>query len=66
MPFQNRDEAAHRLAQSLAQYHGKNPLILAIPRGAVPMAKVIADTLGGELWPVMAMWARAAPRPCAP
>ena len=49
MPFQNRDEAARRLAQSLAQYHGKNPLILAIPRGAVPMAKVIADTLGGEL-----------------
>lgn len=49
MPFQNRDEAARRLAQSLAQYRGKDPLILAIPRGAVPMAKIIADMLEGEL-----------------
>lgn len=49
MAFQNREEAAHLLAQRLTKYRGFNPLVLAIPRGAVPMAKIIADTLGGEL-----------------
>jgi predicted phosphoribosyltransferase len=49
MPFRNREEAARRLAERLVQYKGKNPLVLAIPRGAVPMAKIIADDLGGEV-----------------
>lgn len=49
MPFQNRKQAALRLSEALSAYKGKNPLVLAIPRGAVPMAKIIADTLGGEL-----------------
>lgn len=49
MPFQNRQQAAMRLSEALAAYQGKNPLILAIPRGAVPMAKVIAAALGGEM-----------------
>lgn len=49
MPFQNRQQAAMRLSEALAAYQGKNPLILAIPRGAVPMAKVIAASLGGEV-----------------
>lgn len=47
--FRNRNEAADILAVSLAEYKGQNPLILAIPRGAVPMAKRIADALQGEL-----------------
>lgn len=45
--FFNRDEAANMLAERLKGYKGKNPLILAIPRGAVPMAKIIAEALGG-------------------
>jgi putative phosphoribosyl transferase len=49
MVFKNRIEAAKKLAEALFEYRGKNPLILAIPRGAVPMGKVIADELGGEL-----------------
>jgi len=49
MLFQNREEAAHLLAEQLKKYQGQNPLVLAIPRGAVPMAKIIADALGGEL-----------------
>jgi len=49
MPFQNREQAARLLARKLAKYRGKNPLVLGIPRGAVPMAKIIADALGGEL-----------------
>jgi putative phosphoribosyl transferase len=49
MPFQNREEAARLLAGKLAKYKGRNPLVLGIPRGAVPMAKIIADALDGEL-----------------
>ena len=49
MPFQNREQAAHLLAKRLEKYRGQNPLVLAIPRGAVPMAKIIADSLGGEM-----------------
>ena len=49
MSFRNRNDAADKLAVSLAEYKGRNPLILAIPRGAVPMAKRIADALEGDL-----------------
>jgi len=49
MSFRNRTEAAQLLAERLSAYRGKNPLVLAIPRGAVPMARVMADALGGEL-----------------
>jgi putative phosphoribosyl transferase len=50
MLFENREHAGRLLARRLsAHYKNKNPLVLAIPRGAVPMAKIIADNLGGEL-----------------
>jgi putative phosphoribosyl transferase len=50
MLFENREHAARLLAQRLsAYYRDKNPLVLGIPRGAVPMAKIIADDLRGEL-----------------
>jgi predicted phosphoribosyltransferase len=53
MMFQDRIHAAHLLAGALKGYSGTNPLVVAIPRGAVPMAKVIADELQGELDIVM-------------
>lgn len=49
MLFKNREHAARLFAQRLISYRGKNPLVLGIPRGAVPMAKIIADCLQGEL-----------------
>jgi putative phosphoribosyl transferase len=49
LPFADRLQAAALLAQALAHWRGRNPLVLAVPRGAVPMARVIADALGGEL-----------------
>ncbi len=49
MPFRNRAHAAQLLAQRLSAYRGKNPLVLGIPRGAVPMAKIIAAALDGEV-----------------
>ncbi len=47
--FKNRNEAAELLSGRLADHKGQNPLVLAIPRGAVPMGRIIADDLGGEL-----------------
>ena len=49
MPFRNREDAATQLAERLAPYKSQHPLVLAIPRGAVPMARVIADALHGEI-----------------
>jgi len=49
MQYRNREEAARLLVEKLAEFKGKNPLILAIPRGAAPMAKLIAAELGGEV-----------------
>lgn len=47
--FPDRESAAVALAAQLQQYKGRNPLVLAIPRGAVPMGRVLADLLEGEL-----------------
>jgi len=50
MLFENREHAARLLARRLSAYYkNKNPLVLAIPRGAIHMAEIIADVLGGEL-----------------
>lgn len=47
--FDSREDAARQLAAALGDYRGRNPLVLAIPRVAVGMGAVIAETLGGEL-----------------
>jgi len=47
--FADRQEAAIRLAAELGKYRGLNPLVLGIPRGAVPMARGIAGKLAGEV-----------------
>lgn len=49
MIFDDRVDAARQLADALSAYRGKNPLVLAIPRGAVPMGAALADALQGEL-----------------
>jgi predicted phosphoribosyltransferase len=49
MLFRDRIDAAERLVGALARFRGTNPLVLAIPRGAVPMGCIIADALEGEL-----------------
>ena len=47
--FASRTDAARRLAKALGRFRGRNPLVLAIPRGAVAMARVLADELDGEI-----------------
>jgi predicted phosphoribosyltransferase len=59
MPFRDRTHAAHQLAEKLMAYKGRNPLVLAIPRGAVPMARIIADALEGEFDVVLVRKLRA-------
>jgi predicted phosphoribosyltransferase len=57
--FHNRNEAADRLAIALQAYKGRNPLILAIPRGAVPMGQRLSRALDGELDVVLVRKLRA-------
>lgn len=57
--FADRADAATRLCASLAHYRGMFPLVLAIPRGAVPMARLIARDLGGQLDVVLVRKLRA-------
>ncbi len=47
--FRDRADAGERLAAALPQWRGKHPLVLAIPRGAVPMGAILADRLDGDL-----------------
>jgi len=51
--FENREEAARLLLKKLSSFQGRNPLILGIPRGAMPMAKIIAEGLDGELGAIL-------------
>ena len=61
--FDDRLDAARRLVEKLEKYRGQNPLVLAIPRGAVPMGKLIADQLQGELDVVLVRKLRAPYQP---
>ena len=63
MRFKNRDDAARQLAERLIAYKGQNPLVLGVPRGAVPMARIIADALAGELDVVLVRKLRAPGQP---
>ena len=63
MRFKDREEAAKQLAGRLTAYKGQKPLILGVPRGAVPMARIIADALEGELDVVLVRKLRAPAQP---
>lgn len=49
MQFRNREEAGLLLSERLDRFKGRQPLVLGIPRGGVPMAAVVADRLGADL-----------------
>ncbi len=59
MLFADRLDAARRLSEALKSWRGRNPLVLAIPRGALPMGRLLADQLGGELDVVLVRKLRA-------
>lgn len=49
MPFENRSEAGQKLADALSGYRDQDPVILALPRGGVPVAAEVAATLNAPL-----------------
>lgn len=47
--FRDRREAGHLLGESLAAAHGSEAIVLALPRGGVPVAYEVARRLGARL-----------------
>jgi putative phosphoribosyl transferase len=47
--FENRRDAGRRLAAELARLPLENPVVLALPRGGVPVGHEIASALGAPL-----------------
>jgi predicted phosphoribosyltransferase len=52
--YRNRIEAGLILAELLSHHAGEKPLVLGVPRGGLPVARPIAEALGGELGVVVA------------
>lgn len=49
MRFRDREEAGRLLAERLREYAGEAPVVLALPRGGVPVGYEIAQALGAPL-----------------
>ena len=49
MPFIDRTDAGRQLAKALARYKAQRPLVLALPRGGVPVAAEVATALDAPL-----------------
>ncbi len=49
MSFANRTQAGRQLAQALAAYKDRQPVVLALPRGGVPVAAEVAAALAAPL-----------------
>jgi putative phosphoribosyl transferase len=49
MRFADRADAGRRLARALAQYRDRDPVVLALPRGGLPVAAEIATALAAPL-----------------
>ena len=47
--FHDRTDAGRRLAKALHAYRDRDAVVLALPRGGVPVAAVVADALGAPL-----------------
>lgn len=63
MLFTNRSDAAHQLIPQLEQYASDDVTLVAIPRGAVPMGRIIADHFH---WPLSIVLVKKVGHPSNP
>jgi predicted phosphoribosyltransferase len=49
MLFKDRSDAGRKLARALAQYRNREPTVLALPRGGVPVGAEVAKALDAPL-----------------
>jgi putative phosphoribosyl transferase len=49
VPFANRTDAGRKLAAALQRFTGQPAIVLALPRGGVPVAREVAAALGAPL-----------------
>jgi predicted phosphoribosyltransferase len=49
MDFRDRSDAGRRLAKALSSYKDRHPVVLALPRGGVPVAAEVAAVLDAPL-----------------
>ena len=49
MPFLDRADAGRRLAGALERFRSRSPVVLALPRGGVPVGLEVARALGAPL-----------------
>jgi len=49
MPFRDRKDAGQKLAAALTKYKDEHPVVLALPRGGVPVAAEVARALSAPL-----------------
>lgn len=63
MVLADRNHAAALLAQELKRFAGQDPIVVGVPRGGAPMARVIADALGADVDVVLVHKLRAPQQP---
>lgn len=59
----DRTDAGRILVGALSAYRGTDPLVLAIPRGGIPVGAIVAAELGGQLDTVLVHKLRAPSSP---
>ena len=47
--FEDRSDAGRRLADAVHSFRGETTIVLGLPRGGVPIARIVADALGAPL-----------------
>lgn len=63
MVFADRRDAGRQLVEHLEQYRGEDTVVLALPRGGVPVAAEVADGIGARLDVIVARKIGAPGRP---
>jgi putative phosphoribosyl transferase len=58
--FKSREEAGRQLAAQLLKFQGESPLVLAVPRGGIPVAIPVAEALKAPI-EIVPIWRLTVP-----